>query len=140
MASTLQAHNVVILEDVVLELGGKEYSTACDSVTLTPTTTKKVWTPVNGKKKTMVPKPSWELALNLGQDFDIAGLQHALIDGHGNTVPFTLKPLGASDTASITGNVTLEAVQVGGTGEEIGTGSVSLGVEGQPVFTWSAAV
>lgn len=136
----LQPHNVVLLENVVLELGGKEYSTACDSITLTPTTTKKVWKPVNGKKKTIVPKPDWELTLNLGQDFDLTGLQHALIDGHGDTVPFTLKPLGASDTASIAGTVTLEAVQVGGTGEEIGTASVTLGVEGQPVFTWSAAV
>ena len=136
---TLQPHNVVLLENVVLTLAGNEYSTACDSVTLTPTTTKKVWTPVNGKKKTVVPMPSWDLALNLGQDFDVTGLQHALIDGHGSTVPFTLKPLGEADTASISGEVTLEAVQVGGTGEEIGIASVTLGVSGQPVFVWSSA-
>lgn len=136
---TLQPHNVVVLEDVALTLDGKEYSTACDSVTLTPTTTKKVWTPVNGKTKTVVPKPKWDLVLNLGQDFDVTGLQHALIEGHGSTVPFILKPLGASDTASISGEVTLEAVQVGGTGEEVGVAGVTLGVAGQPVFTWSTA-
>lgn len=136
---TLQPHNVVVLEEVSLTLDGKEYSTACDSVTLTPTTTKKVWTPVNGKTITRTPKPKWELGLNLGQDFDTTGLQHALIDGHGSTVPFILKPLGASDAAEITGSVTLEAVQVGGTGEEVGTAAVTLGVSGQPVFVWSAA-
>lgn len=136
----LQPHNSVVIEDVMITLGTKEFSTACDSILLVPTTGKLRWKPVNGKKKTVVAKPDWALTLNLGQDFDTAGLTHELIEGHGTTVPFTLKPLGTADAASISGNVTLEAVQVGGGSETIAVSGVTLDVEGQPVFVWSAAV
>lgn len=133
----LQPHNGLVIEDVALTLGTKEFSTACDSITLVPTTAKLRWKPVNGKKKTIVAKPDWALTLNLGQDFDTAGLTYELIEGHGTVVPFTLKPLGASDAAEITGSVTLEAVQVGGGSETIAVSTVTLDVEGQPVFTWN---
>ena len=132
-----QPHNSVVLEDVALTLDGKEFSTACDSVVLAPTTGKLRWKPVNGAKRTIVAKPDWALTLNLGQDFDTTGLQHALIEGHGTVVPFTLKPLGESDTASISGSVTLEAVQVGGGSETIAVASVTLDVSGQPAFAWN---
>jgi hypothetical protein len=133
----LQPHNALVIEDVALTLGTKEFSTACDSVALVPTTGKLRWKPVNGKNKTVVAKPDWALTLNLGQDFDTAGLTHELIEGHGTTVPFILKPLGASDAAEITGNVTLEAVQVGGGSATIAVSSVTLDVEGQPSFVWN---
>jgi hypothetical protein len=132
----LQAHNSLVIEDVALTLGTKEFSTACDSITLVPTTAKLRWKPVNGLKKTVVAKPDWALTLNLGQDFDTAGLTHELIEGHGTTVPFILKP-NAGDTAEITGSVTLEAVQVGGGSETIAVSSVTLDVSGQPVFVWN---
>lgn len=135
----LQPHNAVVIEDVMLTLDGKEYSTACDSIMLVPTTTKSRWKPVNGQKKTIVARPDWALTLNLGQDFDTAGLTHALIEGHGTSVPFSLKPLGESDAAEIAGSVTLEAVQLGGAAEAIATSGVTLDVDGQPVFTWSTA-
>lgn len=137
---TLQPHNAIVIEDVMLTLDGKEYSTACDSVILVPTTTKNRWKPVNGQKKTRVAKPDWALTLNLGQDFDVTGLTHALIDGHGETVPFILQPLGATDAAKISGSVTLEAVQLGGASEAIATSGVTLDVEGAPVFVWSTGV
>jgi hypothetical protein len=129
-----------VIEDVALTLGDKEFSTACDSIVLVPTTTKARWKPVNGKKKTVVAKPDWALTLNLGQDFDTTGLTHELIAGHGTSVPFTLKPLGASDAAEISGSVTLEAVQVGGGSETIATSAVTLDVDGQPTFVWSGEV
>lgn len=134
----LQPHNSLVIEDVALTLGTKEFSTACDSIMLVPTTAKLRWKPVNGKKKTVVAKPDWALTLNLGQDFDTSGLQHELIVGHGTVVPFILAPLGASDTAKIEGFVTLEAVQVGGGSETIAVASVTLDVEAQPTFTWNA--
>lgn len=137
---TLQPHNALVIEDVMLTLDGKEYSTACDSIILVPTTTKNRWEPVNGKSQTRVARPSWALTLNLGQDFDTTSLTHALIEGHGSTVPFILQPLGESDTAKIAGSVTLEAVQVGGAGKSIATSGVTLDVDGQPEFTWSAAI
>lgn len=136
----LQPHNSLVIEDVALTLGTKEFSTACDSIVLVPTTTKLRWKPVNGMKKTVVAKPDWALTLNLGQDFDTAGLTHELIAGHGTTVPFTLKPTGTSDTAEIAGSVTLEAVQVGGGSETIAVSSVTLDVSGQPEFTWNSGI
>lgn len=136
---TVQPHNSVVLEDVMLTLGTKEFTTACDSVLLVPTTTKLRWKPVNGKKKTIVAKPDWALTLNVGQDFDTTGLTHELIEGHGTTVPFILQPLGAGELAKIEGSVTLEAVQIGGPSETIAVSAVTLDVEGQPSFTWNAA-
>ena len=136
----LQPHNPLVIEDVMLTLGTKEFSTACDSISLVPTTTKTRWKPVNGKKITRVAKPDWALTLNLGQDFDTAGLTHELIEGHGTTVPFILQPLGSTDTAKIEGEVTLEAVQVGGGSETIAVSAVTLDVSGQPEFTWSTGV
>jgi hypothetical protein len=134
---TVQPHNAIVLEDVLLKLGTKEFTTACDSIILVPTTTKLRWKPVNGKKKTIVAKPDWALTLNLGQDFDTTGLTHELIEGHGTTVAFELTPA-AGETAKVTGSVTLEAVQIGGASETIAVSSVTLDVEGQPIFTWNA--
>jgi hypothetical protein len=136
---TLQPHNPFVIEDVMLTLGTKEFTTACDSVSLVPTTAKLRWKPVNGKKTTIVAKPDWALTLNVGQDFDTEGLMHELIEGHGETRTFKLQPLGSGDLAKIEGTVTLEAVQVGGGAETIAVSGVTLDVEGQPVFTWSAA-
>jgi hypothetical protein len=135
----LQPHNPLVIEDVALTLGTKEFSTACDSITLVPTTTKTRWKPVNGKNTTRVAKPDWALTLNLGQDFDTTGLTHELIEGHGTTVPFILSPNGSSDTAKIEGFVTLEAVQLGGASQAVATSSITLDVEGQPAFTWAGA-
>lgn len=132
-----QPHTPLVIENVLLTLDGKEYSTACDSITLVPTTTKNRWKPVNGNKKTIVAKPDWALTLNIGQDFDTTSLQHALIEGHGTSVPFELQPLGASAAAEITGSVTLEAIQIGGAAETVAVSSVTLDVDGQPAFTWN---
>lgn len=136
----LAPHNPLIIEDVSLTLDGTDYATAVDSVTLIPTTTKVAWKPVNGHKSTRVARPSWALTLNVGQDFDRAGLTHKLITDHGKEVPFTLLPNGESDTAAITGLVTLEAHQLGGGAETIATASVTLDVSGQPEFTWADTV
>jgi len=136
----LQPHNPLVIEDVALTLGTKEFSTACDSITLVPTTTKTRWKPVNGKGTTRVAKPDWALTLNLGQDFDTTGLTHELIEGHGTTVPFILAPNGSSDTAKIEGFVTLEAVQLGGASQAVATSSITLDVDGQPAFTWAEPV
>lgn len=136
----LQPHNPLMIEDVALTLGTKEFSTACDSIILVPTTVKTRWKPVNGLSSTKVAKPDWALTLNLGQDFDTAGLTHELITNHGESVPFILAPNGASDTAKIEGFVTLEAVQVGGASASLATSGVTLDVSGQPVFTWATGV
>lgn len=136
----LAPHNPLIIEDVSLTLDTKDYATALDSVVLIPTTTKAPWKPVNGKKSTRVSRPSWQLTLNVGQDFDKAGLSHKLITDHGAEVAFVLKPNGESSTASITGTVVLEAHQIGGTAETIATASVTLDVSGQPTFVWAETV
>lgn len=133
----LQPHNPLFIEDVALTLGTKEFSTACDSIVLVPTTAKSRWKPVNGKRKSRVAPPEWALTLNVGQDFDNTGLLHELIENHGQQVPFILKPLGASGVAQITGTVTLEAAQAGGGAETIATSGVTLDVEDQPEFTWN---
>jgi hypothetical protein len=131
----LQPHNDVVIENVMLTLGTKEFSTALDSITLTPTTTKLRRTAVNGKSKTRVPLPDWALALTYGQDFDDTGLSHELLTKHGQEVDFVLKPLG--DEAEITGTVTLEAGAVGGAAKAIAQSTVTLDVNGQPVFAWN---
>lgn len=133
----LAPHAPLIIEDVSLTLDELDYATALDSVILIPTTTKAKWTPVNGKKSTKVARPSWALTLNIGQNFDRAGLSHKLITDHGKEVAFTLKPNGEGDTASITGTVVLEAHQLGGAAETIATASVTLDVSGQPEFVWA---
>lgn len=133
----LQPHNALVIEDVELELGTKEFSTACDSVTLTPTTGKLRWKPVNGKKTTVVAEPDWALGLNLGQDFDNTGLLHELIENHGKSVPFVLRPKGTAGVAKVEGFVTLEAGAIGGASEAIATSAVTLDVDGQPTFTWN---
>ena len=132
---TLAPHTPLVIEDVRLSLDGVDYATACDSITLVPTTAKVRWKPVNGRKSTRVPKPDWALTLNLGQDFDRAGLAAQLIERHGESVPFILTPEG-SGAAQIAGNVTLEAAQFGGASEAVATSAVTLDVDGQPQFTW----
>ena len=136
---TLQPHNEFVVENVMLTLGTKEFSTALDSITLTPTTTKLRRTAVNGVSKTRVPLPDWALALNYGQDFDSTGLSHELLTKHGQEVDFTINPLGAGELAEITGKVTLEAGAIGGAAKTIAASTVTLDVNGQPDFTWNEA-
>lgn len=136
----LAPHAPLIIEDVSLTLDTTDYATALDSVILIPTTTKASWKPVNGMKSTKVARPSWALTLNIGQNFDKAGLSHKLIVDHGKEVAFTLKPNGESDAAAITGTVVLEAHQLGGAAETIATASVTLDVSGQPEFVWAETV
>lgn len=135
MAETLAPHTPLIIEDVALKLDGVDYATACDSITIVPTTTKVRWKPVNGRKSTKVAKPDWALTLNVGQDFDKAGLSAQLIQRHGESVTFELSPASGS-VEKITGSVTLEAGQFGGASEAVATAAVTLDVDGQPVFAW----
>lgn len=137
---TLQPHNDVVIENVMLTLGTKEFSTALDSIVLTPTTTKLRRTAVNGVSRTRVAKPDWSLALTFGQDFDDKGLLHELITRHGEEVPFTLNPLGDEAVAEITGLVTLEAGAVGAAAKTIAASTVTLDVNGQPAFTWNTGI
>lgn len=131
------AFDPLVIEDVLLTLDGNDYATALDSITLTPTTTKVEWKPVNGRKTTKVPRPKWALGLNVGQSFNKAGLTAQLIQNHGKRVPFKLQPEGADAAASvITGFVTLEAGAIGGGAETVATASLTLDVDGQPDFTW----
>lgn len=132
--------NPLVVDNVKLTLDGVDYATALDSVILVPTTTKAKFVPVNGRTKNRVPKPSWALTLNLGQDFDKSSLSAQLIERHGEQVPFILEPEGEGSTASkITGIVTLEAGQLGGAAAAVATASVTLDVDEQPAFTWRTA-
>lgn len=133
------AFDPLIIDHVSLTLGGVDYASACDSVILAPTTPKVKFKPVNGRSRTKVAKPDWALTLNLGQDFDKAGLSAQLIDRHGEAVPFTLSPEGESAASQITGTVVLEAGQLGGASATVATTSVTLDVDGQPSFTWRTA-
>lgn len=126
----------LVIESVSLTLDGVDFAGELDSVTLVPTTAKTKFKPVNGKKKTRMAKPDWVLTLNVGQSFDKASLTAKLIDGHGTNVPFILTPEGSGSVASITGVVTLEAMQLGGASEAVAASGVTLDVDGQPGFVW----
>src|SRR3982751_2931684 len=130
-------------DDVTLTLsvpagGGTAADMSCDATaaTLTPDTPEELRKRLCGQK-TVTGKTTWVLELEFDQNWATAtpgpvGLSTFLQENAGDLADFTIEwPLEAT---SATGQVRLKPGPYGGTAGEIAEATVTLGVDGDPVF------
>lgn len=132
------AFDPTIIENCQVSIDGTTYGDAIDSAIARPTYVTHKWKGVTGKSKTKVGALSWDLVLNLGQDFKDGSLLQELIDRHGETATIVLTPVGEGvGQPTITGTVTLAAVtDVGGKVDEIAVTGTTMGFDGKPTIVW----
>ncbi len=133
-------------DDVILTLtvqgGGTATDISCDvtAATLTPDTPEEVRKRLCGQR-TVTGKTTWTLELEYDQNWSpgsagppvvAQGLSHFLSAHDGELADFTIEwPL--EDTQA-TGTLRLKPGPYGGTAGEIAEGSLTLGLDGEPVF------
>ncbi len=141
MSATAGHHNVFEYVNALLKLNNIDYSTACDSVELTPSYSKNLWKGINGVSKSSAGAASWVMNLNFGQDWETSHLMEFLYTNHGKEVDFSLEPQGAgSNLPSVKGKVLIVMPsKFGGKVGETQTATVALDVSGVPVVKFAPA-
>ncbi len=118
-----------------LTIDGTAFEAEVSGVRLTPTSSSSTWKGLKaGSSFTKGGLATWVVALNLGQDHQLAeSLSNFLYDNEGATVPFTLEPIAGG--TGFTGTLTVQAADIGGDVDAFGTATVSLPVSGKPTRT-----
>ncbi len=129
-------HTILTIKNALVSLDGTEYGDAITEATVNVTFDTSEWVPVSGAIQSSVGALKHVLNLNLGQSFQDGELLHTLYTGHGDTVPFSIRPEGGT-TPSVSGTLTLTAPTslVGGVG--VATTTASLPIEGNPTIAWA---
>lgn len=124
-----------VLKNYLVKIGADSFEKALNSVTLTPsssTVTFKGGTP--DAVFTDQTAPTWTCALSYAQDWETAGsLSVYLLQHEGESVDMEFSPLGSGPKFKATVIITSGAV--GGAIDAFAVATVTLGVQGKPVFT-----
>lgn len=135
-----------ILRNAIIQLGSDDFAAAVSTAALTPSAGT---TDFKGLKVSAVftfpQATTWTLELTFAQDWGSAtSLSRYLFDHAGESVPFVLNP---DDTAtagvgstSWAGTVAIAPGAVGGDVDSVAVATVSLGIVGAPVPTFTAPV
>lgn len=124
----------IVLKDVALKVDADNYEAHVSSVTLTPTVQTKTW-------KGMTPTatfsdstaPTWVAALEYAQDWETPdSLARYLFEHQGETVSTLFQPKKGTGLPAFTVDLVITPGPIGGTVDDFATGSVNLGVSGQP--------
>jgi hypothetical protein len=108
------------------------YEGSVSSAVFNPTTTTVAFKGIGGGVVNVAGAASWVLDMDYAQDWATAkSLAQFLFDNAGKVATAVLKP--TSGGAGFTADVVLVAGPAGGAADALATGSVSLGVNGQPV-------
>lgn len=128
------SHTPLQIMDAAVTLGDVEHGDAITACTIVPNIVRTDWQPVSGNDQTVYADPTWLLNIDLGQNYETSSLLVALISGHGEVVPFSVKPK-TGGNAEISGEVRLVMPsQLLGPRSGIATAQASLAVQGQPTI------
>lgn len=129
----------VVLNDIDLIIGADNYEVSVSKVELVPTTPTVTW---KGMTPTAVQQlagtPTWVLNIDYAQDHATASsLSQYLLTNAGTVKTIKLKPKKAATGTVPTYTVDALIVPgpIGGSLDQVATGSVSLNCNGQPVRT-----
>ena len=128
-----------ILKNITFTLGGADYSMDVLDISVVPTpgATQSVLT-LDGTAHTNVSTETWALSIRCIIDWDTTrpGLASYLMTNKGNTVAFILRDTDAAISTTkpaMTGNVILQPIPYGGTGNEYAEATVELPLTAAPV-------
>jgi hypothetical protein len=128
----------IILNDIVLQVAADNYEAHVSKVLLTPNAPLVKWKGLTPTSVFNFPTtPDWLLDLDYAQDWATASsLSQYLFDNAGTSKVFIFKPKKPTTTGP-TWTVTayIAPGPIGGEVDAVATGSVQLGVVGQPVKT-----
>ncbi len=125
-----------VLKDAVLKIDADTYEKHVSSVTFTPAMSVVTWqgiTPSASFSDTTA--PSWTCAVEYAQDWTTAdSLSQYLMDNAGQTKTVVFQPLGATTgDPTFTATVIIAPGPIGGAVNTVQTGTVTMGVVGEPV-------
>lgn len=126
----------IVLKDCLLVIDADNYEAHVSSVVVSPTVATKTW-------KGMTPAatfsdstaPTWVAALDYAQDWEtVDSLARYLFEHQGETVTALFQPKKGAALPEFTVDLVITPGPIGGTVDDYMTGSVNLGVSGQPVL------
>ncbi|GAB3118413.1 hypothetical protein [Glaciibacter psychrotolerans] len=127
-----------VFKNYLLKIGADSYEAHVSSVALTPSSSIQTWkggTPA--AVFTDATTPTWVADLAYAQDWETPNsLSIYLLNNEGATKEVEFSPLGSGPKFTVTVIITPGAI--GGAIDEFGTATVSLGVQGKPVYTAGA--
>jgi len=126
----------IYLKDCVLTVGGTDsFEKHVSNVTFTPSVSTATWKGLNPDAVfTNVGSSTWTVDLSFAQDWETTNsLSQYLFNNEGDEVTLTFEPI--SGSSSWTAQVILVPGAVGGAIDSFAEASVSLPVQGRPVFT-----
>lgn len=132
--------NPLYMTESVLKLGGAtDYAAEISGARLVPTSSSATWKGLKkGSTFMAAGLATWMLTVNLGQDHETAtSLSNYLFDNEGETVPFTLEPIDGG--TGFSGEIIVQAAEIGADVDTFGTASVSMPVKGKPERTLAGA-
>lgn len=125
----------IYLKDVVLSVAGSDFEKHVSSVTFTPSVATATWKGLNPDAVfTNVGASTWMVDLGYAQDWDTTGsLSAYLFANEGAEVTLTFEPVAGGSSWSA--DVIIVPGAVGGAVDSYAEATVSLPVQGRPVFT-----
>lgn len=125
--------SVLVLKDVILEIGDNDYARHVDNVTFTPTASSITWQGLSPDASfSDAGSSNWSCSISGAQDWDSAdGLCRYLFANEGLTVPCTFRPR-SGEGPSFEAVLTLSAPAIGGAVNAVATFTVACGVSGRP--------
>ena len=125
----------IYLKDVVLSVAGSDYEKHVSGVTFTPTVTSATWKGLEPSAVfTNVGSSTWMIDLAYAQDWDtVSSLSAYLFANEGAEVALTFTPVTGGGTWSA--SVIIVPGAVGGAVDSFAVATVSLPVQGKPVYT-----
>jgi len=126
----------IVLKDALLTIEADNYEAHVSSITVTPTVSTQTWkgiTPAASFSDST--SPVWVAALEYAQDWETPdSLARYLFENQGATVTALFQPKKGSGLPEFTVDLVITPGPIGGAVDAFMTGSVSLGVSGQPIL------
>lgn len=124
-----------LFKNYLLKVGSDNYETSVNNVTITPSSDVQTWKGGTPDAVFTDSTPStWQVSLTYSQDWTTSNsLAIFLLNNEGQSKVIEFSPLGSGPKFTVT--VIIVAGQIGGASGAYGEASVTLGVQGKPVFT-----
>ena len=133
---TVIAVQPIVYKDVSLKIEADNYEAHVSKVELTPSVNTQTWKGLTPSASfTDSSSPAWVAALDYAQDWETPNsLSRYLFEHQGETVTAIFQPKAGSGLPAFTVELVITPGPIGGSIDAFSTGSVSLGVNGQPVL------
>lgn len=125
--------NPYSLKAATLSIAADDYTAAVSQVEFSPSTSSSTWRSIGGTVRREQSVAEWSCTIGLAQDLAPTGLLRYLLDNEGETKTAVFTPKAGGPT--VTADLIISPASIGGTaGADMATASVTLAVDGKPVF------